>query len=157
MPYASQKQNAWMHINKPDIAARWDKEMKSKKKYKISVNNKLKGALGQMDPKTNEIQINVKKHKGDKAELASTIKHELMHVKKPKATEKEVYKATRKTKIPPAEQSKLISKLRHKRLNYKLGAVKRKLKFKGDINPGDLIKRNNELNPKTRTAIMGMV
>lgn len=38
MPYKSKKQRAWMHINKPKIAKRWDKKYggkiakKSKKK-----------------------------------------------------------------------------------------------------------------------------
>jgi hypothetical protein len=26
MPYRSKKQRAWMHINKPGIARRWDKK-----------------------------------------------------------------------------------------------------------------------------------
>jgi len=44
MPYKSQDQRAWMHINKPEIAARWDKEYggkirkkKSKKRMKIGI------------------------------------------------------------------------------------------------------------------------
>lgn len=169
MPYASDKQRRYMHAQHPSIAKRWDKEMK--KKAKISVNNKLKGAFGQMDPDTNKIQINVKKHykkgKLDRAELASTIKHELMHVRKPKATEKEVYKATAKTKIPPQEQNQLIAKLRNKKMNYKIGSIKKKFKMKGDLKPGDMISKMNEnkiirkinrLNKvKSGVAIMGMV
>lgn len=116
---------------------------------KIKVNNKLKGALGSSDFKkgnipTGKIEINVKRHKGDKAELASTIKHEMYHVKHPKATEKETYKATAKTKISPAEQSKLLAKLRTKSLNQKMGAIKRKFKLSGETKPGDLISRMNE-------------
>lgn len=116
----------------------------TKKKYKISVNNRLKGFFGQMDPRTNRIEINVKKHKGDRAELASTIKHEIMHVNHPKMTEKQVYKKTAKTKIPIQEQSKLIAKLRRKTLNYKMGSAKRRLKFKkGDkVEPGSLINKS---------------
>lgn len=26
MPYASKKQRAWMHVNKPKIAAKWDRK-----------------------------------------------------------------------------------------------------------------------------------
>lgn len=144
-----------------------------KKKAKISVNNKLKGALGSSEftknnKPTGKIQINVKKHKGDKAELASTIKHELMHVAKPNATEKEVYKATAKTKISPTEQASLLAKLRTKGINQKVGVIKRKLKMgKGETKTGDLIAKMNEQKSsniknkqtisKTKLSIMGLV
>lgn len=130
--------------------------LKLKNKYKIGVNNKLKGALGQMDPKTNVIEINVKKHKGDRAELASTIKHELMHVEHPKMTEKQVYKKTAKTKIAPMEQDKLIAKLRNKKLNYKMGGLKRKFKMdkSESVSPGSFISR---MNDEKRVAIMGLI
>lgn len=145
-----------------------------KKKFKIKVNNKLKGALGSSDFKkgnipTGKIQINVKAHKGDKAELASTIKHEMMHVKKPKATEKQVYKATAKTKISEAEQNKLIAKLRMGKINQKAGAIKRKFKMgNAPTKPGDMISkmneqkrsnitRNNQSISKTRLGIMGLI
>ena len=32
MPYASDKHRAYLHINEPEIAAKWDAELKSKKK-----------------------------------------------------------------------------------------------------------------------------
>jgi len=32
MPYVSEKQKKWMHKNKPEMAAKWDKEEKKKKK-----------------------------------------------------------------------------------------------------------------------------
>lgn len=145
MPYKSEAQRKYMHANLPEIAKRWDAE--SRKKYKISVDNKLKGSLGEMDTKTNHIKINVKAHKGDRAELASTIKHELMHVNKPKATEKEVYKATRKTKISPSEQSKLIAKLGSGK--FKTGEL---------ISDMNTIKRkvNNSQPTKRDIAIIGM-
>jgi predicted SprT family Zn-dependent metalloprotease len=143
-----------------------------KKKPKIVINNKLKGALGGSDfigkKATGKIHINVKAHKGDKAELASTIKHEMMHVMKPKATEKQVYKATAKTKISFAEQQKLIAKLRGKKLNYQSGAIKRKFKM-GKVNskPGDFISKmneskinrvkNNQSVSKTKLEIMGLM
>lgn len=115
-----------------------------------------------MNPDTNKVEINVRAHrrkgKVDKAELASTIKHELMHVKHPKMTEKQVYKRTAKTKIPYAEQQKLLSKLRNKKINYKLGATKRKLGIKrGEkTEPGALISKSKTLSKK-RMAIMGLV
>ncbi len=142
-----------------DEAAKRDKPhpLKLKKKYKIGVNNKLKGALGQMDPDTNEIEINVKKHKGDRAELASTIKHELMHVKHPKMTEREVYKKTAKTKISPMEQTQLISKLRNKKLHYKQGSLKRKFKMDRNekVEPGTFLTKYN--GSKKQIAIRGLI
>lgn len=137
-----------------------------KKKYKIVINNKMRNDYGAMNPKTNKIEINVRAHKGDKAELASTLKHELLHVKHPKMTEKQVYKASAKTKIPPMEQHKLIAKLKNKSRNYKVGALKRKYKLGPDTKPGDFISQVNsqkaergvtEKKDKTQTAIRGMI
>ena len=48
----------------------------------------------------------------DKRELASTIKHEIMHMNHPRMWEKTVYSKTAKTKIGPAEQKRLLAKLR---------------------------------------------
>jgi len=129
-----------------------------KKKAKLVVNNRLKGSFGAMNPRTNRIEINVKKHKGDKAELASTVKHEMMHVTHPKMTEKQVYKRTAKTKIPFAEQQKLLAKLRNKKLNYKMGATKRKLKM-GRIStkPGELINKAKSMTRPRNIAMAGMV
>lgn len=124
--------------------------MKTKKKVPIVINNKLKGDFGATSYKDKgfkhptKIEVNVKAHGKDRAELASTIKHELLHVKHPKMTEKEVYKKTAKTKIPEMEQSKLIAKLRNKGLNYKMGAAKRKFKLgKVETKPGELISQIN--------------
>lgn len=121
-----------------------------KKKKVPIVKKKLKGALGitHFDKKNKAIKIEIntkhKQHK-DKAELASTIKHELYHAKYPKATEKETYKATRKSKISQAEQNTLIAKLRTKTLNYKGGAIKRKFKMgRNEAKPGDMISKMNE-------------
>lgn len=144
----------------------------SKKKIPI-IKKKLKGALGMTHfdkknkPTKIEIHVKHKQHK-DKAELASTIKHEIYHAKHPKATEKETYKATRKTKISPSEQAQLIAKLRTKSLNYKGGAVKRKFKMgKSELKPGDMITKMNTLKKsinkdkksisKTKLSIMGLV
>lgn len=127
-----------------------------------------------MDPNTNKIQINVKSHKKngklDKAELASTIKHEIMHVTHPKRTEKEVTKLTAKTKIPLAEQHELLKKLHRHRLNSRVGGLKRKFKMKREdsVEPGAFISKINSQkaprvatalprNPAERTAIMGAI
>lgn len=160
MPYASPAQRRFMHAKHPDIAARWDKEMR-KKKVKVVVNNKMKGSLGATSfakGRPTKVEINIKKHKGDKAELASTVKHELMHVKNPKMTEREVYKRTAKTKIPPDEQRKLLAKVRMKGFNYKMGATKRKLKI-GRVKtaPGELISKAKSMSRRERVSVMGMV
>lgn len=122
MPFVSKKQEKWAFATKQPWAKKWagmTNQKTLKKKLKMKVDNSLGDSYGEMNPDTNEIKINVKAHhkkgKLDTAELASTIKHEMMHVAKPHATEKEVYKATAKTKISPQEQMALISKLRHKR------------------------------------------
>ena len=137
-------------------------------KYKIKINNKMK-AFGQTDINTGVVEINKKKHKKDKKQLADTIKHELYHVKHPKATEKETYKNTGKLEnMPLSEQNSLIAKLRHKKMNYKTGALKRKLKMKGEVKTGDMITKmnenkksriinNNQTISKTKLAIMGLV
>lgn len=132
-------------------------------KAKLTINNKLRGKYADMNPDNNHIRINVRAHKKkgklDKAELASTIKHELMHVKHPKMTEKQVYKRTAKTKIPYGEQQKLLAKLRHTKLNRKIGATKRKLKMKRSENaPGALItKANSQKLSQKDLAIRGLI
>jgi len=127
-------------------------------------------SYGSADTKTGAVHINVKKHKGDKKQLADSIKHEIYHVKHPKASEKATIKNTGKLEnISRQEQDRLIAKLRMKKINYKQGATKRKLKMKGETKPGDLIQKSNEGNPprllytnspfhlKQETAIKGMV
>lgn len=126
-------------------------------------------SYGQTDTSTNVVEINRKKHKGDKKQLADTIKHELYHVKHPKATEKATYKNTGKLEnMSKAEQDRLIAKLRMKKINHKMGAVKRKFKVKGEAKPGDMItqmneqkrssiKNNNQQISKTRLSILGLV
>lgn len=141
-----------------------------KRKAKISVDNKLKGSYGETTIQKGKrpiVKINVKKHKGNKAELADTIKHEMYHAKHPKATEKTTYKAMPKV-ISPAEQNRLIAKLRSKKTNYKVGAAKRKLGIsrRQKTEPGSLIRAMNERKQnritntiptsRERVAIMGM-
>lgn len=152
MPFVSQAQRKYMFAKHPAIAkefaAKTPKGAKLpehvKKMPKLKVDNKMKGSYGEtelVNNKAKSIKINVKAHKGDKAELASTIKHELTHAKYPKMTEKEVYKRTAKTKIPLAEQRQLLKKLKVKQDNYKQGAFKGRLtKYKNEKSvPGSLI------------------
>jgi hypothetical protein len=82
------------------------------KKPKIKVNNHMK-AYGTEDDRTGVIEINKKKHKGDKSELKDTIAHELYHFKHPKATEKKTYKSTT-SEIKSKEVSKLLKLLKNK-------------------------------------------
>lgn len=132
------------------------KKAMHRKKPRIGVNNKMKGSYGETiisKGKPPVIKINVKKHKGDRAELADTIKHELMHARHPKMHEKTVYKKTEKA-LSHAEQEKLISKLRMKKLNYRGGAVKRKLKLgRVKTKPGELITKARA----TKVAMAGLV
>lgn len=102
-----------------------------KRENKLKVNSRMK-ALGRFHPATGKVEINVKAHKGDKKELASTIKHELLHKKYPKMTEKEVYKRSRKTKIAPSEQELLLRRL------------------KGSFEPGSMIAEMNRRNSEAR-------
>ena len=171
MPYVSRAQQRFFHspgakragISKQTVKE-WDtasRGKKLKKRTPVVIDNKLKGSFGEthmVGGKPVAVKINVKKHKGNKAELADTIKHELMHVKHPKMTEKAVYKKVRQEKMSPAEQNKLISKLRTKKMNYKEGAVKRKMKL-GAVKtaPGELISKAKSMTPTKRTAFMGMV
>ena len=83
-----------------------------RKKPKFKIDNCL-DAYGEEDDKTGIIKVNVKKHKGDKQELANTIKHELMHNRHPKMKEKTVYKKL-KGQIHSKEASKLLKKLHTK-------------------------------------------
>lgn len=129
------------------------------KKYKVVLNNHLRGSFGAMNPKTNLIEINKKAHHGDKKELASTIAHEIMHVKHPNATEKQVYKKTAKTKLNPDEQRRMLEKLKGARREKGVKRMKRKLKINpnADVNPGDLYNRSKEISERKRVAIMGLI
>ena len=159
-----------MFARKPKMASEWasktpkgaklPEHVKRKKKPRVGVDNKMKGSYGEtiiQKGKRPVVKINVKKHKGDKAELADTIKHEMYHAKHPKATEKETYKAMPK-EISRAEQDRLIAKLRMKKLNYRGGAVKRKLHLgRVDTKPGELISKARAMSPKKRVAFMGLI
>lgn len=129
------------------------------------VKRKLKGSYGETDfigNKAVRISVDVKKHKGNKKELADTIKHELLHAKHPKMLEKTI-RTKMKKEMSAQEQAEMIKKLRTKKLNYKVGTLKRK--YKTDSNePGALITKYNESkSPKAQTlsrkdvAIRGLV
>jgi len=136
-------------------------------KVKLTVNNRMRGSLGRINldrkgkkvGKKLKVEINVKAHKGDKKELASSIKHELTHAKYPKMSEKEVYKRTRKTKITPQEQTNLLSKLRMAKINNKIGAIKRKLKIgrKDRVEPGTFISKINESKANFKKGVYGLI
>lgn len=194
MPFVSQAQRAYMHIHHPKIAEEFERATpkgaklpqhvkKSKKKYKIVVNNKMRDAMGNVnidregkssDGKPIKIQINMRAHKKkgklDKAELASTVKHELLHIEEPKLTEKEVASRTAKTKIPPAEQAELLKKLHRTTLAGREGALRKKYKMKpGEkVEPGAIFNKAKEVSQKTaqnedkmplkkRVAFMGLI
>ena len=137
MPYRSQAQEGYFHTHKAQLerqgvnVGEWDRATKGKhlpkrvkKKKTIVVNNKLK-EFG--NEENGRIEINVRKHKGDKAQLADTLHHELMHRAHPKMSEKKVYKKTAidMSKMSYAEKAKLVAKMRMKKLNYKGGAIRR--------------------------------
>ena len=142
------------------------KKITKKPKLKFQINNKLKG-YGSYDTNTGVAEINVRRHKNDKKQLADSVRHEKFHHDHPKATEKTTYKKTGKlANMSMVEQNKLIAKLRMKKLNMKSGAIKRKLHWKGSAKPGDLISKMNEskinrtksTNPsKEKISIMGLV
>lgn len=90
-----------MKYNSPDTSI----------KYRLKVDNSLGTTMGTYNPVSHQIKVNIKGHKGDTAELASTVKHELLHRNYPDMLEKSVYKNSRKTKMPLAEQVGYLSKL----------------------------------------------
>jgi hypothetical protein len=138
-----------------------------RKKPKIVVDNHIR-AFGEEEG--GKIKINIKKHKGDKAELADTLVHEIYHAKHPKATEKVTYKVTKRAmkEMSYAEKEKLVAKVRNKKNHYSQGAFKRKFKMgRVHLKVGDLISRMNESRPSDkkinskpslrRIAIDGMI
>lgn len=166
MPFVSDAQRRWGHTAEGVKAlggkakvAEWDRATKGKrlplrkkKKPTLVVNNKLKEYGNEQGGR---IEINVKKHKGNKAELADTIHHELLHKKHPKATEKVIRKKTKidMSNMSYAEKEALTKKLRHKKLNYKIGAIRRHLK----IQPGNVEPGNKSSMSKERLSILGLI
>lgn len=162
MPFRSQAQRKFLFAKKPAIAAEFASKTpkgaklpehvkKMKRKKGIFVNNKLKEYGNE---EKGRIEINVKKHKGDKAELADTIKHEILHRKHPKSSEKSIQKKTQvdMSKMSYSEKEALTKKLRHKTLNYKGGVLKRKFKMSaGKVAPGAYIQAMNSAKVQRKT------
>lgn len=117
------------------------------KKTRISVNNRLKEFGNEQGGR---IEINVRRHKGDRAELADTVFHEQFHAKHPGATEKTTYMKTKEAmkQMSFAEKERLAAKVRGKSAHYRQGALKRKFKMgRGNVEPGAFIKKLNEARP----------
>lgn len=130
--------------------------MKRNKKYKIVVNNKIK-AYGQSDTRTKLIEVNKKKHKGNKKELADTVLHEIKHLQHPKWSEKKVANSTPELENQSESlRQKMLAKLKdaQKTRNYKKGALKRKFHMKSDekVVPGSFISKMNEMKQKRITS-----
>ncbi len=166
MPFVSQAQRKFLFAKHPSVAREFAAktpngaklpEHKKRKKVSLRVNNKIKEYGNEQGGK---IEINVRKHRGDKAELADTIRHEMLHAKHPKASEKSIQKKTKvdMSKMSYPEKEALTKKLRHKALNYKVGAIKRKLKMKpGNVEPGTYINQAKSKPSTLKIGIMGLV
>lgn len=131
----------------------------AKKSVKI-LNKKLGGrTLGKTEfnnkGKATKVTVDVKKHRGDKKELASTIKHELLHVKHPKMTEKEVYKKSAKTRIKPKEERSLVSKLKGS-LRSKVSKAQKDIKAgkKVSFQPGELLRKAQDIKKEESLSLI---
>lgn len=125
--------------------------MRRKKKPIFKVNNNLKEFGNEQDGK---IEVNVKKHQGNRSELADTVRHELNHMKNPKASEKKIIKKTKidMSKMSWGEKEALIKKVRNKKMNYKGGALKRKFKMgRTKVEPGEYISAMNKSKVSKKT------
>lgn len=170
MPFRSKAQERFLFARHPSIAkefanatpkgARLPERIKKKKKPSIIVKNHLK-EFGNYNERTRRIEINVKKHKGDRAQLADTIDHELNHVKHPRASERWIRKKTHRDdmKMSYEDKNRLLAKIRMKKLNYRVGVIKRKYKMDpANVEPGAMIRKANESKLSRRDiAIRGLV
>lgn len=154
-----------MYANHPKIAKRWSKEFPNqgklpkhlKTKPVIVVNNKMKGYASQQGRK---IEVNVKRHNGDKTELANSVKHELLHLKHPKAKEKTIQKKAKVAteNMSYADKAKLIAKIRMQKIHRKEGVLKKKFKMApGEVEPGAYVNKMNEANSERDIAINGLI
>lgn len=95
------------------------------KRVRIVVDNKLKGAYAESDLKTGLIRVNKKKHTdknlkrinplpNGNEDLASTVQHELLHFKHPKARERTIRKMEKASvkKMSPGRKKQLLASLR---------------------------------------------
>lgn len=107
-----------------EVQRRSRHERTRKKKIKIVVDNKLKGAYAESDLNTGVVRINKKRHyqKGYKRinptkdgheNLTSTIKHEFLHFDHPNAPEGKIRKMEKAAmkKLSPRAKAHLLSKI----------------------------------------------
>lgn len=101
------------------------KTLKKSVAPRIVVDNKLRGAYGESDLDKGTIRINKKRHfqKGYKRvnptpdgheNLASTVQHELLHFRHPKAHEKTIRKMEKSTvrRMSPRRKRQLLATIR---------------------------------------------
>ncbi len=164
MPFVSQAQRKFLFAKHPRVAKEFASKTpkgaklpehvmkKSKKKSRMKVDNHLKGSYGETTISKNKtvIKINVKKHKGNKAELADTIKHELLHAKHPKMHEKTVRKLTA-APMSKGEQARLLLKFRE-------GKLRKKMNIGRDVAvaPGDLINKAKSMSTR-KVGALGLI
>lgn len=92
---------------------------------RVIVDNKLRGAYAESDLNKGTIRVNKKRHfnkkykrinptKDGHESLTSTVQHELLHFKHPKATEKEVRKMEKSTMktMGPKRKKQLLGLLK---------------------------------------------
>lgn len=92
---------------------------------RVVVDNKLRGAYGESDFDTGVIRVNKKRHfqkgyqrinptKDGHENLASTVQHELLHFKHPKAHEKTIRKMEKQTiaRMPAKRKRQLLDLIR---------------------------------------------
>jgi hypothetical protein len=92
------------------------------KGYKFKIDNKLIGAVGEIDYDKKTIRINKSKaKKRGSGEVLKTIKHEVDHMKHPKMHEKTVYAREKNTpKLPKKTKAKLYSLFNKRKYNNQL-------------------------------------
>lgn len=90
---------------------------KPKNEYKYVVDNKMRGAYGEIDDEKKVIRINKKRHKSDSAErrtpnkdgsesLLATILHEEVHRMHPEMTERDVDKEEKRVRVLSPKKKK---------------------------------------------------
>ena len=78
-----------------------------KKKYSVKVDNRMK-YFGETDTTKKTIKINKRKAKksGQKGELLDSIRHEVLHAKHPRKSEKRIQKMTERSTKRMSKRSK---------------------------------------------------
>lgn len=97
----------------------------------VKVNNKGKW-LGRVDLKTGLIEINKKRHKGNRREMLDTIVHEKLHLRHKNMKEKNIKRLTTKKieNMSYDEKQKHLAKVRMGKINKRVGDIKRMIKYK---------------------------